>query len=226
MYSPHSPWASPSYLGGDNEKKPAAPVFKIYDPPAWADAARAAAGGVPVTKLRAAAEYQIAKAYIGSRLSDMSQAEDVSLFARSAIDDVGAHYRAAYWIAVAARIVGSRSLAFAADKQAVKATLLGASSFVGKQFVSNVGPIFSDAAATVRSAAGSNGAALAVASKLDALALEAQGAPVQTEAARQTTNPFDDKGVTGIKVAAGIAALALVYYLATRKSAAPATGAP
>jgi hypothetical protein len=200
-------------------------VFKIYDPPAWSDAARAAAGGVPLAKLKSAADYQIAKAYIGSRLSDMSQAEDASLFARSAIDDVGAHYRAAYWIAVAARIVGSRSLAFAADKQAVKGTLLGASSFVGKQFVSSVGPIFSDAAATVRNASGSNGAALAVASKLDALPLESQGAPVQTEAARQTTNPFDDKGVTGIKVAAGIAALALVYYLATRKSAAPATGA-
>ena len=228
MYSPHSPWASPSYLAGD-EKKPAAPVFKVYDPPAWADAARAAAGGVPLHLLFRAADAQISKGYWGTRLTDMSQAEDAAMFARSAIDEVGALARSAYWMGVASRIVGSRLLAVRADVVLKEAQLGGASGFIGKQFVANVGPIFSKYAAIVRSYAGSNGAALAVASKLDALALESQSAPVKAEAARQTTNPFDGGGDnTGIKVAAGIAAVALVYYLATRKSAAapaPATGA-
>lgn len=225
MYSPYSQWSGPSYLGADAAPvKPAAPVFTIYDPPAWADAARSAAGGYPLAKLESAAAYQIRKAYVGAPLSDMMQAEDNAMFQRSALDDAGAYMRTAYWMAVAARIVGSRMLAARADLSLAAGKAAGLSSFVSKQFTGNVGLLYTNAAKAVRDYAAGNPAALAVASKLDALAAESQTAPVREASAIQTTSPFDDLRVgimpSSVKIGLALAGgAALVYWLSRKKSA-------
>ena len=104
-------------------------------------------------KLGTAAAKQAARAQAGSWLDDYRKAEDKSKFMSGAAYNVQAHYNAAYWMAVAARLLRSRTLAVRAATVAGKGSALYAvpgSSF----FKGDVSSILSDAAGTIEGAAG------------------------------------------------------------------------
>jgi hypothetical protein len=172
----------------------------IYEVPAWASLASpepawgSVAGTLDGARLSRAAMYQIAKAYAGSRLATPEQAEDVTLFQATAKNNTEAHLKAAYWIAVAARIVGSRLLAANAQFAVTKGNALLVTP-LDEQFTGSVGSIFSSAASTVRGYAGSNPAALAVVARLEALAKESTTLDARAQAAKGTLSPFDDIAV-------------------------------
>lgn len=221
---PYSTWSAPAYLhGGDPPRKKPQPVIYeipawaepgLHVPPAWGDLGTIT--GPEDMRLSRAAMYQIAKAYAGSRLAAAEQAEDMSLFATTAINNATAYLKAAYWIAVAARVVGSRLLAARAQVVVSKGNALLVTPLSG-QFTGSVGTIFRDAATTVRGHAGRDPAALAVASRLEALAAESTTLASRAEAAKGTLSPLDDLSVAREKygryavigggIVAGVAAL-------------------
>lgn len=78
--------------------------------------------GVPVYIARAA--KQITAATAGRRLKTHLEADGASSMMSAAATDAEGYAKAAYWLAVAARIVGSRSLAATAYAYNVKATAM------------------------------------------------------------------------------------------------------
>lgn len=122
--------------------------------------------GVTMTELDGATARQIAKAATGSRLSSYTQAENASLFMVAAANDTGAYYKSAYWFAVVARLTGSRALLLRANGAYARAGAYAIVPLLGSG-TSNIAPIMKEAASTIRSYAGSNAQALAVASILD-----------------------------------------------------------
>lgn len=64
-----------------------------------------------VAKIYDAAANQVSKAQAGTPLSDYRQAEDSALFWGGATTDQVAYAKAAYWVAVAARLEGNATLA-------------------------------------------------------------------------------------------------------------------
>lgn len=234
---PYSTWSGPTYLRGSDpptRKKSHPPIF--YEVPAWAAPAlphpRARGGdlgaitGDDGARLSRAAMYQIAKAYAGSRLATAEQAEDASLFQTPATNNTGAYLKAAYWIAVAARIVGSRLLAANAQATVSKGNVLLLAPFSG-QFTGSVGSIFRSAAATIREYVGNNEAALSVVARLEALATESVSLEAREEAARKTLSPLDDIIVMREKygryalVGGGVVAGLATLWLLSRALARP-----
>ena len=223
----YSAWSNPSYLSAAALPPAQAPI--IEEVPAWAAGgeAEAATGSVDAGKLSRAAAYQVAKAYAGSRLASAEQAEDAHLFARTALNNAGAYLKSAYWMAVAARILGSRMLALSAQAAGTKGQALVFAPGAGEVAIGSVARIFRDAAATVRGYAGPNLAAQAVASRLDALAAESESPASRKQAAAKTWQPLDDfalasekygKGaIVGGVAVAGIATWALFRAFSGRR---------
>lgn len=67
-------------------------------------------GYVPSSVLYASAKRQVEEAKTGRRLTDYRQAEDAPIFLEGADIDATAHYRVAWWYAVASQLVGSNAL--------------------------------------------------------------------------------------------------------------------
>lgn len=67
---------------------------------------------------------QVAYAQAGKWLTSYDQAEDVSSFSKAPAYDVRAHYTVAYWTAVAARVLHSRTLATRAGAALAKGNAL------------------------------------------------------------------------------------------------------
>ncbi len=73
------------------------------------------------TEQQRAATLQVAKAVAGIPLHTAGEAEDAALFAAAPVDDGGAYRHAAYYTAVASRLLGDRSLGISAGQYAVYA---------------------------------------------------------------------------------------------------------
>lgn len=102
------------------------------------------------TALARAAGIQIAKATAGSTLTDYRSAEDIAQFWTAATSGEEAYLKAAYWLAVAARLVGSRTLAATAASYQLRATaLMGTPG--SSLIVADPRSIYSDAAAQIQS---------------------------------------------------------------------------
>lgn len=101
-------------------------------------------------KREAAAKKQVQAALSGQRLSGYLAAEGASLFQATPTSEVEAYVTAAYWMAVAARVLGSSSLAQSADSTLLKRWW--AFGFLSKPEA--ISAILSDASKTIRSAAG------------------------------------------------------------------------
>jgi hypothetical protein len=108
---------------------------------------------VPPKLLRA--ERQIAKAMAGSWLTDYRKADDNATFLHTPPTNAEALASAAYWMAVAARLAKSRTLAGLAQAQQVKANLTY--SIPGSRWLDgSVSSILSDAATAIRPYATTN----------------------------------------------------------------------
>lgn len=80
--------------------------------------------GFPVTRLRVLAGAQVARALAGTRLSSVASAEDIGAFWQTATRSDEARYKAAYWMAVASRLLGSRGLAVQAAARLAQPAVL------------------------------------------------------------------------------------------------------
>lgn len=241
----YSQWSSPSYLGAP--EAPRGPVFR--EPPAWAAPSLPPAYGgcrcpchstpgvvhvvacchprsspawgddMGAAAISRAAMYQLAKAYAGSRLASPEQAEDAATMASVPTTTATAYLKAGYWMAVAARIAGSRLLAASAQIAITKGnSLLMVTVGAYEQVTTAVASILTDAATTVRG----YGVA-SVAARLDALAASASTIKAQEQRAKQTVTPFDDIAVArdkyGKYIAGGVAVVAGIGLLALLRSA-------
>lgn len=106
-------------------------------------------------KLNAKAASQIAKATAGSWLTSYTQAEDLSSFWPASTYDVQAFYAGAYWMAVAARVLRSRSLAADAYAYAMQ----GAARYIipgSSLLTGSISSILKVAAAKIKAKAGDN----------------------------------------------------------------------
>lgn len=104
-------------------------------------------------KLSAYAGAQALKAEAGDWLSDYRNAEGIRFFWQAPAYNVQAYYAAAFWTAVAARVLHSRTLGARADKLAAQGTIVFAlpgSSLMKDSVMS----IMKSAAADVKKAAG------------------------------------------------------------------------
>jgi len=81
-------------------------------------------GAKKFVKQAVAAQKQIARAAAGQRLSDYRKAEDISMFWTSSPNNETAYYKAAYWLAVVARLTGSWGLVAKAQWNAQKGGML------------------------------------------------------------------------------------------------------
>lgn len=149
--------------------------------------------------LSVAAMKQISYAYAGKRLQGADAAEDVALFGASAANDTGAYLKSAYWMAVAARILGSRALAAQAQSNVAAGNVLLAAPLASFA-TARIGTILKKAGAIVRQYAGKNVAALDVAARLDGLAAPAAIMARRESSAAQTEQPADNVMVLRDKI--------------------------
>lgn len=145
------------------------------------------------------AERQIVKAAAGSKLDSYKSAEDFSAFLPAPTTNAEAYAKAAYWLAVASRLLQNRSLA--AQAQALQVRGNATYSLPGSSWLDgSVGSIMADATQTLAKVAGTNRNALAVLA-----ILRTQGSPGMIASARQTEA---DKGVIANTVEATAADIA------------------
>lgn len=115
--------------------------------------------GSSESKMIQQAAVQVAAAQGLKALSDYRQASGYSLFTRTPTSVSDAYFHAAYWQAVAARLLRNRTLATAAAKAhalgTARSALPGSTTFL-RGSAADVAEVQQDAAARIQSAAGSN----------------------------------------------------------------------
>lgn len=124
---------------------------------------------VDVVRQAAAAATQIARATAGSPLTDYRKGEDNALFFSTPSTNTDANRVAAYWLAVASRLLKNRAMALQAGARLAQANVLSPLPNL-LQPSGSVSTILGSAAASIRQAAGNNRQAGAVATILEHMA--------------------------------------------------------